>query len=603
MPLIALVTAIVATLIVLVVSLFDHNAITGTAELETVAGYPYKKHFMTDTEVRERFERLKKYRLEFAKNPAEYRILNTKDTVPGCMLLYRGKPEIVMMHPDGYEKYDNISDYFQEEVRVQCKRYDQKITPYQYWQQNRSHVRGSIKEQREYLYEKYYECTTFKPSLLVGFVRYFGNTNVVDVSSGWGDRLIGALACVDSYSGSDPNKNLQEGYNRIIEFFGGDKQKFRVQPTTFQDAQVPNDATLVFTSPPYFDLEEYSGVKVKDTLDVWLSDFLEVSLRKAAASLVIGGHMVININDSKDVNFCHRMLKFNIADTVYLGCIGQAQFAGNVPKSVQPFWVWKKVQLPTQLNPPVVIKDYEHSGCAFRVISDDLLLGGSKQRIMMDVFKAHPEGVVYPGPSNGYAQIALSLAAKLSNSRTILLLPKVRPILPQTVLAMQLGGDVREYEGESGKLSNLRQVAEEIAIAEGMYLPKLGFEGDEFNTLMTSALETSLTLDRNEPYTIWVAGGSGTLGLLLQKLFPKSHVHVVQVGKPIDWHFKGVERTTLHVAPERLSQPAAVTPPYLSLDTYDAKVWQFAKTYMEGLGKAKKEKILIWNVAGFVNVF
>jgi hypothetical protein len=425
---------------------------------------------------------------------------------------------------------------------------------------------------------------------------------IVDISSGWGDRLIGALACADSYSGSDPNKNLQPGYSNIIKFFGGDRQKFNVQPCKFQDTQIPDNVTLVFTSPPYFDLEEYSGVKVQESLDVWLSDFLEVSLRKAAKSLIIGGHMVININDSKDVNFCYKMLKFNIADTVYLGCIGQSQFIGNVPKSVQPFWIWKKVSLPDNLNPPVVIKNYTYKGCEFQVVSDDILLGGSKQRIMMDVFKAHPEGVVYPGPSNGYAQIALSLAAKLSGSRTILLLPKVRPILPQTVLAMQLGGDVREYEGESGKLSNLRQIAQEIAITEGMYMPKLGFEGDEFNTLMTSALETSLILDRNEPYSIWVAGGSGTLGLLLQKLFIKSHVNVVQVGKPIDWNFKGVERTTLHIAPEKLSQPATVVPPYPSLDTYDAKVWQFVKAHIDSR-KSTNQKILIWNVAGPVSVF
>ncbi len=259
-------------------------------------------------------------------------------------------------------------------------------------------------------------------------------------------------------------------------------------------------------------------------MNEWVENFLRVSLEKASDALVTEGYMVININDPpKGVHYVKDMLNFNHPDMVYLGCISQALFdprsghrppAGRedvkkVPKSPQPFWVWKKVELPSleDLNPKVVISKLAHEGVSFRVVRDDFLLGGTKQRMMKDFFGNHPEGVIYPGPPTGYAQIALALGAKLSGSRVKILIPKVRPPTLQTILASQLGAEVIEFEDERGSLKNLKEVAARMAKTEGLYFPKLGFEGDEFKELWRPRWKNHWT---------WIATKNTTSGWLVE---------------------------------------------------------------------------------------
>ncbi len=148
---------------------------------------------------------------------------------------------------------NNLSDYFQEQVRVRCKRSDQTITPHQYWELHREKIKRETSDpsaQREILYKEYYECTTFKPSLLVGLAKFFETYRILDISSGWGDRLIGAIASSECYSGTDPNKALQPGYHEIIKFFGVTPIDFKVQPTTFEAVKIDRkkEFDLVLTS-------------------------------------------------------------------------------------------------------------------------------------------------------------------------------------------------------------------------------------------------------------------------------------------------------------------------------------------------------------------
>jgi hypothetical protein len=548
-----------------------------------------------------------------------------------------------------------------------CKRSDQAITPYEYWNQHKDEIQkiGSVKAQREALYKRYGECTTFKPSLLVGFVKflfesYADHIRILDISSGWGDRLIGALACAASYTGTDPNTDLQPGYATIIKFFNGDPAKFNVVPSKFQDADLPAKSfDLVFSSPPYFKLEEYSGVIYTETKDQWLEQFMFRSMDKAAKCLVRNGYMVININDSPskrnetdsnsaEDHYVTDILNHNMSSMVYLGCVSQFNANRPVYNSAQPFWIWKKVKLPkiNELNPDVKIETLIYtdtdadtsdvssnmsssasdsstseqserleseqseqsepaaSNITYQVVRDDLLMGGTKQRIVLELFdqiiRDGYNGIVYPGPSNGYAQIVLALGAKLKKSAAIILIPKTRPMTAQTQLALQLGASVLEYENEQGRLKNLKMIGADIAAARNMHMPALGFGGDMFKTLMTKALRSKLPIDLNEPRDIWVVGGSGTLALTLYDLFPNSTINVVQVGKPIDWSFEGLDRAKLYIAPQKLGQDVTGSdiPPYPSLLSYDAKVWQFVRKRLD-----PNNRTLIWNVAGPVSLF
>ena len=298
---------------------------------------------------------------------------------------------------------------------------------------------------------------------------------------------------------------------------------------------------------------------------------------------------------------------------VYLGCISQSQFIRDkktgktIPKSPQPFWIWKKVvNFNNNLNPKVVIEERIYQDKPYKVVRDDLLPAGSKQRVMQDIFKSHPGGLIYPGPANGFAQVALALGAKEFNSKVVILIPKMRPLTAQTILAAQLGAEIIEFEGDNAKLANMRTAAEKIINKDNnnnkikLYMPKLGFAGDEFKNAFISALKESLDLDRAGVYSFWVVGGSGTLALTLLDMFQNSKVNVVQVGKQIDWYFKDNLWAKLYIANEGFYEAAKDPPPYPSVSNYDAKVWQFAK---KAIIEQNETPTIIWNVAGEAKIF
>lgn len=294
----------------------------------------------------------------------------------------------------------------------------------------------------------------------------------------------------------------------------------------------------------------------------------------------------------------------NTNDTVYLGYIGR----GGSTSDIDGFFIWKKVSLSIDdLNPEIVIGDYiyddgKNSPVKFQVVSDHLLLAGTKQRIIADLFKLHPHGIVYAGNVNGFAQVALALGAKMTGSSTTILIPKVRPMTSQTQLALQLGANIIEFEGREASLDRLRTAAASIATKSGMWMPKLGFESAEFCTLMHNAIVSRLPkgFDRLRKWSVWVVGGSGTLAYILHDVFSNSIINVVSVGKKIDWHFRGLDRIRLHIAPQRFSEEVSgdQLPPYPSVKSYDAKVWQFVKKNFNS-----RDPILIWNVAGNAHVY
>lgn len=602
-------------------------------------GYPLKRLFMTEKEIKERFARLKSFTLDIKKQP--FRIANLRG-VPASRLLYNGENQLIELKQKNYDDYDNISDYFQEHVRIKCRRVDQTQTPLEYWQSHeRSRVdlptdASALSKLRDELYNEHYECTTFKPSLMVGFGKKFKATSILDISAGWGDRLIGALALGVPYVGVDPNEELHAGYAEIIRTFAGASDNptdssYVVLNDTFQNAQLPKrDYDLVFSSPPYFNLEKYAlsaspEVQAKQSdynvssAQQWLDEFLFPSLQKAWSVLVDEGHMIININEFKDGEpFIRAMLDFvnRFPDSAYLGCIAQhTSDRSDRPirsrktglPSAQPFWIWQKCSnIPTRetYNPTLVVENIAN----FRdilVVRDDLLMGGSKQRGAIPMFERLQKAgrlneVIYVSPTTGFAQIALSLASKITGLSSTVYMAKERPMKPQTIRALSLGGNIIEGRPKQ-RMRELRTLAAEYISKDpiGRQEFYLGFDDETFTECMKNniieATKGSLLEDRDSVSVIWVAGGSAVLAKILSQVFPHAHLHVVQVGKELVDHIDP-QRMTLHIAPEFFYDDAKDPPPYPSVSTYDAKVWQFVKKHKPT--EQSDGKTIIWNVAG-----
>ena len=243
-----------------------------------------------------------------------------------------------------YEKIDILVDFFNEEARMKGKLNHKEFSPINAWR-NKEYLNSIIKQflktntsndltsiaLRELIWLNGLECNSFKASLASSVYWHFNAKRILDISSGWGDRLLGAMAhYADRYLGFDPNIELQKGYNAMKDMFlsAENKSRFEVIPTPFEESDLNGESfDLVFTSPPYYDFEVYvegdtaqSMVKYK-TLNEWLIGFLFTSLKKAWSVLIQTGNMVIHINDPhypKEVEVSNRH-KFVEAMILFIG--------------------------------------------------------------------------------------------------------------------------------------------------------------------------------------------------------------------------------------------------------------------------------------------
>ena len=212
-----------------------------------------------------------------------------------------------------------------------------------------------------------YIASQFKPSLAKALYNSFGAKKILDPSSGWGDRLVGFLASdAESYIGIDPNSKLHQPYHQIVDFCGVSKDtRFICSPSEEADlSDVKVD--FIFTSPPYFDTEKYSGEDTQSTvrypkLKDWLEKYLYPSLENCWGALEEGGRMAINISDKvrDNIVICQPMLDYmESLGATYEGVIGyritkRHGVNGSLNETFaklnvfcEPIFIWSKGEAP-----------------------------------------------------------------------------------------------------------------------------------------------------------------------------------------------------------------------------------------------------------------
>ena len=158
----------------------------------------------------------------------------------------------------------------------------------------------------------------------------FQPLNIYDPSAGWGGRILGAMASMKRihYIGTDPNTDNyidelgKSRYEYVADFFNEhgletnpfweeEKNTYHV----FQEGsehignhpdfqQYKGKLDLVFTSPPYFDREQYSdddaqSFKSYPLYHDWRDNFLRPTLENAYNSLKSDRYLLWNIADIK----------------------------------------------------------------------------------------------------------------------------------------------------------------------------------------------------------------------------------------------------------------------------------------------------------------
>ena len=152
-----------------------------------------------------------------------------------------------------------------------------------------------------------------------------GDVIVYDPSSGWGGRILGAM-CTNRklhYIGTDPNPDNVGRYENVAKFynthcvqdnqFWGDREKNTYSVFTNGSEEIYNEPNFkkyegqvdfVFTSPPYFNREQYSqdenqSFKKFSAYEDWRDNFLKPTLTTAYKMLKDDRYICWNIADIK----------------------------------------------------------------------------------------------------------------------------------------------------------------------------------------------------------------------------------------------------------------------------------------------------------------
>ena len=236
--------------------------------------------------------------------------------------------------------YNDVSNYFHQELRLNCSSYSFK-SPLDVWYNGtakdiwrclghmwrgingmktvmvdgKEELRGGALTDKSYVSAfrlQTYIATQFKPNVAKAIYQMTDAKKVLDTSCGWGDRLAGFFASdAEEYIGCDPNPNTFKQYLKQIEVYNS----FLAKPkkTTIYNCgaeDLPwdtiNDIDCAFTSPPYFSTERYNegGEKEEnqswkkfDEYSKWRDDFYLPVSKNTFNSLSPTGHMFINIMD------------------------------------------------------------------------------------------------------------------------------------------------------------------------------------------------------------------------------------------------------------------------------------------------------------------
>ena len=239
-----------------------------------------------------------------------------------------------------------------------------------------------------------YICSQFKPNVAKAMYDYYNVKSVLDFSMGWGDRLAGFYASMNTelYVGVDPRKENHPIYEEQARYYDSHLTFFETKKKTkfhcnaaedfnFDEYHVTFD--IIFTSPPYFNVERYgnddnqSWVRYKD-IDSWNNQFLQKALDNMIPTLKSGGKLCVNISDvnaktkggAQYLKICDPMNEFldEYRDMEYIGCIGMEMAkrpnsggAGTAKDTTQyseeslklaeetkdkrfcePIWIWEK---------------------------------------------------------------------------------------------------------------------------------------------------------------------------------------------------------------------------------------------------------------------
>ena len=261
---------------------------------------------------------------------------------------------------------------------------------------------------------------------------------------------------------------------------------------------------------------------------------------------------------------------------------------------------------------PITIKEYEYNGKTFKVIRDDLLEVGTKQRVAKNYctyLVAHSETpithLLYTGTYNGFGPVALAWGANQINIKATVVL-SLEPVGYGKKLTKELAELTknvklcRKYGAEVLFVNNwkeINQMGAKLSEQEGWYWVPLGFDDETFIRCLAYDLTKCINLDNQDEISnlngsnIWMVGGSGTIARAYSLAYPNSTIYLIpailkQINKLENKckKYKNIKIIQHH--------SKKLITPYPTVENYDSIAWDTAVA----LGKTGD---YILNVASF----
>lgn len=218
-------------------------------------------------------------------------------------------------------------------------------------------------------------ATTFMPTYAKCIYEYFGQQCVLDPCAGWGDRMLGAAlsTCAKKYVGFDPNRALIPGYKEIMRRLGHEQKTRESADSVFSFAETnanapvlatethvafsndfeiyaepfeqgvlafpPNSFDFAFTSPPYFDYEDYTltNPKYKD----WFRDFYTPLFKQTCRVLKPGTFFAIHIGDTTAGQIT-RFLTETVPQITTFRYVSKIGLKGAHSTQIRDVWLFQK---------------------------------------------------------------------------------------------------------------------------------------------------------------------------------------------------------------------------------------------------------------------
>ena len=197
--------------------------------------------------------------------------------------------------------------------------------------------------------------------------KYNINNNWYDFSCGWGVRLLCAMTSKINYFGTDPNYLLTERLNQLTNDYKDNIGLNTIVDIRTQGSEIfipewENKMGLAFSSPPYFDLEDYvigkQSYNPQISYEEWKENYLMLTLRNIYKYLINNGVLALNIKNGKtykladDTKQVADICGFNLVD-IELLTNNQRVTASGPLNNAENIFIFKKKEIKKIIVPEI----------------------------------------------------------------------------------------------------------------------------------------------------------------------------------------------------------------------------------------------------------